>query len=303
MATLFNDLLFAQTAFQQVVNQLAPLRAFSTDLSAIAGSPGASITVPLFGSATTTTYAEASDVMEQTGGSITAITVTLNSRKITPVDITTTQLANSANAGNFDALAFQMSSSMASTVFQDILSVFTVTNYGVPTTTASANFKLDAIAAVRTALNSKKCPRIGRSLILDAGVEAGIFSDTNIVLALNRGGSQTINEGDIGRLLGFDIYTPNSFPALGISLIGIGVGRGAAAVAFRGVQDLVPENDYVAREVLTDAETGISMLYTRHWSRAAGKFFCNLQALYGYAKAITLQGHCITTATDRKSVV
>ena len=41
MATLFNDLLFAQTAFQQVVDSLSPLNAFSTDISSLADRPGA----------------------------------------------------------------------------------------------------------------------------------------------------------------------------------------------------------------------------------------------------------------------
>ena len=65
----------------------------------------------------------------------------------------------------------------------------------------------------------------------------------------------------------------------------------------RGLQNLLPEDEYAAFEVLTDGRSGISALYTRHWNRAAGKWFCNMQALYGYAAAITLQGHCITTVT------
>ena len=297
MATLFNDKLFATTAFQQVVDALAPLNAFSTDISSLAGRPGESITVPLFGAATATTFTQATDVMEQTGGAITAITVTLNARKIVPVDITSQQLADSANAGNYDAFASQMGAALTTMIFQDILSVFTVSNYGAPTTTASANFKLDAITAVRVALNSKKCPRIGRSLILDDSCESGLFSDTNIVLATNRGNGGTINNGDLGSLLGFQIYTPTAFPLNSISLIGIGVGKGAAAVAFRSLQGVVPMDDYEAAEVLTDSATGISALYTRHWSRSQARYFMNLQALYGYSKALTLQGHCITTAT------
>ncbi len=39
------------------------------------------------------------------------------------------------------------------------------------------------------------------------------------------------------------------------------------------------------------------MLYSRHWSRAQAKWFLNLQCLYGYSKAVTLQGHIVCTAT------
>ena len=156
---------------------------------------------------------------------------------------------------------------------------------------------MDAIAALKVALNAKKCPKNGRSIIIDDAVESGIFSDTNLVLALNRGNNSTINEGEIGRILGFEVYTCTSFPLNAISLIGFACGQGAVAVAFRSVGDLLPDEEYAAKEVLTDSATGISMLYTRHWNRSSAKWFLNIQALYGYVAAVTLQGHAICTAT------
>lgn len=297
MATVFNDKLYADGLFQQVVDMLNPLRAFTTDFSSSTRQAGDAVIVPLYGNVTSTTYTEAASVMEGTGGLISAVTVTLNSRKIAAVDLTTSQLADSNGARNLDNFQTQMASSVATMILTDILSAATVTNYGAPTTTASANFKLDAITAIRVALNSKKCPKIGRSIIIDDGVESGLFSDTNLVLALNRGGNGMINEGEVGRILGFDIYTCTAFPLNAISLIGFACGKGAMAVAFRSVGDLLPDEEYAAKEVLTDSESGISMLYTRHWNRAAAKWFLNVQALYGYSKAVTLQGHAICTAT------
>lgn len=297
MATVFNDKLFATQAFQQVVDQLTGLSAFSTDFSSVAARPGDTIIAPLFGNVTATTFTQAADVMEGTGGTISAVTISLTARKIVPVDLTSQQMADSTNAGNMDAFTYQMGAALSAMVWTDVLSMFTVSSYGAPTTTASANFKLDAVAAVRVALNGKKCPRDMRTLILDDGCEAGLFADTNVVLATNRGNNKTINEGNLDRLLGFDIVTPNAFPLNGISLIGIGVRKGAAAVAFRSLSGLIPEEEYAAYEVLTDAESGISALYTRHWNRASAKWFLNMQALYGYVKAVTLQGHMICTAT------
>ena len=297
MSTTFNDKLFADSLFQQVVDLLAPLRAFSTDFSGITGRPGDAVIVPLYGAVTSTTFTQATDVMEQTGGVVSAVTVTINSRKITPVDITSQQLADSSAAGNMDAFAYQMAQSMAGMVMADVLSAFTVSSFGAPVTTASANFKLDAITALRVALNGKKCPMGGRTIIVDDSVEAGIFSDTNLVLALNRGNAGTINEGNIGRVLGFDIITTTAMPLNAISLIGIACGKGALAVAFRNIGHLLPDEEYAAKEVVTDPATGLSMLYTRHWSRPQAKWFLNMQALYGYSKAVTLQAHLVTTAT------
>lgn len=295
--TTFNDKLFASELFQQVVDMLAPLRAFSTDFSSVSGNAGDAIIVPLYGAVTATTFTQATDVMEQTGGLITAVTVTINSRKIAAVDLTTGQLADSSGARNMDAFGYQLAQSTASMIMSDIFSAFSVTNYGAPTTTASANFKLDAITALRVALNAKKCPKAGRTIIVDDVVETGIFSDTNLVLALNRGNGGTINEGDVGRVLGFDIITTTALPLNSISMIGIACGKGALAVAFRNVGDLLPDEEYAAKEVVSDPATGLTMLYTRHWSRAQAKWFLNMQALYGYSKAVTLQGHIICTAT------
>ena len=297
MSTVFNDKLFAQTAFQQVVDRFAPINAFSTDISSLAARPGDTIVCPLFGNITAATVTQAAGVMEGTGGTMGAITLTLNARKIAAVDLTTQQLADSSNASNFDAFAYQLSAGLTTLVFQDVLSAFTVSSYGAPTTTSSGNFKLDAIAAVRVALNNKKCPREMRSLILDDACEAGLFSDTNLVLATNRGNGATINQGDIGDVLGFKIYTPTSFPLNSISLIGIGVGKGALAFASRSLAGIYPEQEYLAMEILTDSDTGLSALYTRHYNRADAKFYLNLQMLYGYVKAVTNQGHCICTAT------
>jgi len=72
MATIFNDTIFAQTAFQQLVELLLPLRAFSTDISSDVTTEGSAVVVPLFGNATTTTFTQSSTVMEQEGGLITA---------------------------------------------------------------------------------------------------------------------------------------------------------------------------------------------------------------------------------------
>lgn len=297
MATTFNDKIFAAQAFQQVVDSLTGLSAFSTDFSSNAASPGDTIVAPLFGAVTATTFTQAASVMEGTGGSISAVTISLTGRKIASVDLTTAQIADSSNTSNFDAFAYQMAAGLNTLVWTDVLSLFTVTDFGAPTTTASANFKLDAVAAVRVALNNKKCPRDMRTLILDDACEAGLFSDTNVVLATNRGNGGTINDGNIGKLLGFDILTPTSFPLNSISLIGVAVRKGAAAVAFRSLSGLFPQEEYAAYEVLTDNETGLSALYTRHWNRASAKWFLNMQMLYGYVKAVTGQAHCICTAT------
>lgn len=297
MSTTFNDKIFADTVLQQVIDLLAPLRAFSTDISSAAKAKGDAVIVPLFGTITTTTFTQATDVYEQAGGGITAVTVTLDHRKITPVDLTVQQLIDSSAANKMDQFAYQMAASCASMVLTDILSVFTVTNFGAPTTTASANFKVDALAALRIALNAKNCPKMGRSLIIDDGVEAGLLSDTNLLYANQQGSSRTLDEGEFGRKMGFDIFSTTIFPTNSISLIGVACGKAGVAVAMRQIGDTLPGEEYAAVEVVEDAASGIGMTYSRHWSRAQGKWFLNMHALYGFSKAVTKQVQLVCTAT------
>lgn len=297
-ATVFNDKIFADIVLQQVVDMLAPLNAFSTDISSAARAKGDSVTVSLYGNTVTTTFTQATDVYEQSGGTVSAVTVTLDHRKITPVALTAQQLIDSSAANRMEAFAVQMAQSTASAVLQDVLSVLTVTNFGAPTTTSSANFKLDALVALRIALNSKLCPSMGRNVIVNSGVEAGLFSDTNIVLATNRGNGDTINKGTIGPLIGFDnIFTSTVFPSNSISLIGVACGKSGVAVAMRQIGDVLPDEEYAAVEVVEDPVSGIAMTYSRHWSRAQGIWFMNMHALYGFSKAVTKQVHLVCTAT------
>ena len=99
MSTInFDDKIFSQQILQQVLPLIAPMRAFARDFSPEASAIGNAIAVPLVGTATATTFSQASDVYEQTGGSVSAITVSLTSNHIVPVDITDLQALNNSPA-------------------------------------------------------------------------------------------------------------------------------------------------------------------------------------------------------------
>jgi hypothetical protein len=290
MATLFNDKLFGQRAFQQLTELLTPLNAFSSDISSEVRGQGDAVIVPLFGTATTTTFSQAANSgnpYEQTGGGFTAITVNLDKRKITPMDLTLQQLAESSNAARFDQWAIQLGSSMAQSVLTDIWSVITTTNFGAAIiTTAATNYGRNQLIAARKALISAGV-RGEKAFIGNMDIEAALLGDDKITLALNRGDNLAIREGNLGRLLGMDIYSSDVLPLNSVSLAGFACGRDAIAIAMRNLGDYLPNEEYDAVEQFVDAESGISALYTRHWSRAQGKWFMNLHCLYGYTTAVT----------------
>jgi hypothetical protein len=297
MATIFNDKLFGQRAFQQLVEILTPLNAFSTDISSEIRGQGDAIIVPLFGNTTTTTFTQSTTVYEQSGGLISAITVTLDKRKITPIDLTLQQLAESSNAARFDQYADQLGKSMSQAVLTDIWSLITTTNFGSAViTTASANYDRTELIQARQALIAAGV-RGNKSFVGNLNIESALLGDDKITLALNRGDSLAIKEGQLGRLLGMDIYSSDVLPSNSVSLVGFACGQDAIAVAMRNLGDYLPAGDYEAVEQFVDNETGISALYTRHWSRAQGKYFINLHCLYGYATAVTGALKVFTTPT------
>ena len=287
MSTIFNDKVFAQEVFQQLTPLLTPFSIFAKNVSPTAAQKGDTVIVPLFGNTTTTTFTQASDVYEQSGGVISAITVSLNKDDITPVDLTVRQLAESAAAGNLDAFAYQMASSHAERMLSHLFAAITTGSFGTAAvSTAIANYDRDVLPLIRKA-HVNAGVRGPKALVINPDVEANFLSDSNLTLALNRGNANTMNEGELGRLYGYDIYTAPELGYNSVSLVGFATGRNAMAVAFRGLGDLLPEEEYAAVETLVDSETGFSMVYTRHWSRPQGKWFLNIRSLFGFANAIT----------------
>lgn len=297
MATTYNDKIFGQKVFQQLNSLLIPLNAFTTDISDDLRGEGDAVVVPLYGNTTTTTFTQSTTVFEQTGGLISAVTVTLDKRKITPLDLTHQQLLESSAASRFDRLTTQLARSMAKTVLLDIMSVVTTVNFGeANTTTASANWGRPMLITARKAMLDAGVSG-DYSLVMNRGIESALLGDDKITLALNRGDAGAIKEGNLGRLLGLDLFAFSDFPANSISMNAFVCGKDAIAVAFRKMAPSLPEGDFEAIEEFTDPETGLSMLYTRHWARPQGKWFINTHVLYGYSKAVTGALKLFHTAT------
>jgi hypothetical protein len=297
MATVFNDTIFAQTAFQQLVEILTPIRAFATDISSDVNTQGSAVVVPLFGNATTTTFTQSTTVMEQTGGLLSAITVTLDKRKITPISLTHQQLAESSNAGRWDKWAYQLGKSMGTTVLADIWSLLTTSNFGSAIiTTASANYTKAQLIEARKVLKQAGA-RGEYSFVGNMVIEGALLGDTNLVNYFNRGDASAIKEGDLGRLFGMNVYASDIIPANSASIVGFACGQDGIAFASRALGQYLPNADFEAIEEMTDPESGLTALYTRHYSRASGTYFANMHMLYGYSVAVTNALKVFTTPT------
>lgn len=288
MATIaFDDKIFSQDILNQVRKKLAPLRAFARDFSADAARTGDAIAVPLIGACTATTFSQASDVYEQSGGSVTAITVTLNENHIVPVDITDLQALNHSPA-RAEVYAQQAAAALFNRVFARITSLVTSVNFGaIVTTLAAASWTTTTIRKMKLTLDQRDAMADERSLFIPVEVEEGLLADSAIAATYAYGNSEAIQNGKVNRLYGMNVYALNQIPLNGISLVAWAQHRDAIAVAMR-MKRPQDTSQLSAYEELVDPDTGFSFTYRRHYNTGSGKYHINLEALFGMTQAVTL---------------
>lgn len=288
MATInFDDKIFSQDILNQVTKRLAPLSAFARDFSSDAAQIGNAIAVPLIGAATATTFSQASDVYEQDGGTVSAITVTLNENHIVPIDITDLQSLNHSPA-RAEVYATQAASALFNRVFAKITSLITSVNFGaIVTTLAAASWTVTQIRKLKLTLDQRDANQDDRALFIPVEVEEVLLADSAIAAAYAYGNSDAIQGGKVKRLYGMNVYALNQIPLNGISLVAWAQHRDAIAVAMRMK---VPQDTSMlaAYEELVDPNTGFSFTYRRHYNTGSGKYHINLECLFGMTQAVTL---------------
>ncbi len=289
MATIaFDDKIFSREILNQVIKRLAPLRAFARDFSGEAKMVGDAIAVPLIGAATATTFSQASDVYEQAGGSVSAITVTLNENHIVPVDITDLQALNQSPARG-EVFAVAAGSALFNRVFGRICSLVTSVNFGaIVTTLATASWTLTQLRLLKLTLEQRDATPGDRSLFIPVEIEdVALLGNPAINAAYAFGSDEAIVEGKVRKVIGMEVHALNQIPLNGISLIAWAQHRDAIAVAMR-MKRPQDTDQLAAYEELTDPGTGFAFTYRRHYNPGSGKNHINLEVLFGMTPAITL---------------
>jgi hypothetical protein len=291
MTLNFNDAIFAQEALQAFTAKLLPIKAFSHSFSAEASRKGNAVYVPLVNNVTATTFNQS---YIGTGGQIDVLTINLTQQKISTVDITDVQMANSS-AADFVNFARQQGKALAKLVLQDILSVVTTGAFGAAVVT-TANVDRTQIRKIRKSLIQGNVDLDSVSLILNADAYDYLLSDTNIVQAMQYGGSEAIRDGKIPKVLGLPIFESNIVPTSGLStLVGFAAHSDAVCVAMRYLEPQGPDR-YESVQQVTDPETGMTIGYRRLFDATTGKAYASFEALYGYGVGITGGLKIVTSA-------
>jgi hypothetical protein len=284
MTLNFNDSIYAQDVLNAFVATLAPLRAFSRDLSGATAAVGNAVYVPRIDAVTATTFNQS---YTGTGGTVNTITVSLDKHRIQTIDLTDVQQLNSS-AAKIENFARQQGQALAKIVLQDIWSVITTTNFGAAVvTTAASNWSKTQVRALRKQLSQSNVDLSQVSLVLDTETHDALLGDSTINQAYAYGGAEAIREGRIPRLMGFNVYESNVIPLNSISLTAFACHPDAIAVAMRNINTVVPDGVYQGLETLTDPASGISMGYRRYYDGGTGKVYASVECLFGYAAGLT----------------
>lgn len=178
---------------------------------------------------------------------------------------------------------------LAKTVIDAALALVTATNYSNvegtdKLTVAAGDFGQKDLADLWKIAETKIKQR-QRSLGLNATYAAALMSDASLALTFANAGGNFLSTGMLPTLLGMNTWAYGAFPANSESLGGAVFGKGAIAVAVAPQAALMEagDGDIIDRRVITDPESGISVLYTMTGA-GGGNVHGECSLLYGVAK-------------------
>lgn len=175
---------------------------------------------------------------------------------------------------------------LAVDIWTNILSIITEANYGVTVFNEEpGQFDSDDVATLKGKAEKADWPSVGRALVLSTDHEVALGQDDYIKSALHSGSTQTLREGSVGRLYGFDTYFSPRIPNNSEDLSGFICLPQAALVATSPVMPAPGVRQKLLRyEIVIDPDTGIAFEYrygADEWTdRDREVVECN----YGFAK-------------------
>ena len=179
--------------------------------------------------------------------------------------------------------------SLAKQVIDAALAVVTASNFGNDEgedklTVSAADFGANDLAKLWQ-YGATKIKQREVSLGLNASYAAALMGETSLAQVFATGGSNFIATGVLPTLIGMNTWAYPGFPTNSENLGGAVFGRAAVLVGCAPVAPLAAagEGNIVERRIITDTDSGISVLYTMT-ADGAGTVNGECEMLYGVAK-------------------
>lgn len=281
---LNNDIL-ANAVLEGFLNDVAPLRAFSTSFSGDAAKRGAKVTVLRIGAQGTVRDKALGGDYTIDGSAADMVEVALDNHKYVSAGLEDIEAANSSLA-DLEKFGKAKGRALAAEVVAEVLSKVTAANFGAAVFTGVASgFDSDDVIDIRTACNAAKMPKGNRSLILGEDYVGSLLKDSAVKNSAAFGSSEAIKEGIVGRLSGFDVVEATELPDNAENLVGIAAHPAGMAVAMRY---LAPQegHTYHMVQAITDEATGITIGLRVGYDQKKGQLTYVWEAVFGYELGI-----------------
>jgi hypothetical protein len=168
------------------------------------------------------------------------------------------------------------------------LALVTIANYGNTEadkyTKAVADFDQAALAEF-IARGTAKIKQRERTMLLNTQYAFGVMGQSIMALAFGQAGQTVVTTGTLPDLMGVPAARYDALPTNSENLGGVILGKSALLVAVAPPDPLAAagEGNIVQRRVITDPESGVSVLYTMTVD-GGGKLWGECSLLYGVAK-------------------
>jgi len=272
--------ILVDAALEAFTAAFAPIRAFAHNFSAEAAQKGDKVRVP---------FVSAQDAAINFTGTYTiqdadmeGLDITIDKHKFVSFGLTDTEISTMPQL-NLERFGRQKGFQLAKAVYQDILSVVTLANYGAAGHTGTAaNFDGDDVIDLSTTCDAADWPELERSLILSPAYHAAVRKD--LKLADGFGSDVIMRQGQVPSLDTFgSVYKTSLIPANAENLVGFAAHPDAILAAIRYLQ---PQegHKYSTAIPVVDSDSGITLGFREWYNEDTGQARRVMECNYGYLK-------------------
>lgn len=270
----------AQETAKTLLPMLGGLRFFTLDLSNDISEKGAAVVTRVVTAYTAQDLSSGYDAAA-VNTTTTAITVTLNT--FSGVVLEFTDLEMSKASANLQAMVYEpFANAGAKAVYDLVFSLILNSNFSQKVTVAAASFDSDWLSKVRTVLNKAYVAPGGGIFAYNSDIGNSLRSDNSLKAAYAFGSNGMIAEGEVSRVMGFNLMEFTWLPSNSENLIGFAAGKQGIAFAARRVAD--PVNWYGQVENITIAD--VPFQFRAWYDGGAGKHKLSIGCLFGASAAV-----------------
>lgn len=256
--------------------RLAPIFAFSLDLSDDAAKVGGTVNVGLISAATADDFNATTNNYKATAADIANKTVAINKRKLSKFGVDDSQVASYPSSW-WERKAEMSVNAVAQAALSDVWALVTAANFGDEDadklTLSLAGFKKAGVGAIRAAAVKKGLAPSASALLLNPDFYSALLADLD---SASYGGEEAIRQGFIPNLLGFGkiIEAPD------LTVPGFVCHPDAIAFANRYLAPADPAS-YSEVGTVTDEDSGLTVGIRKYGDPDTGLYSVSAELCYG----------------------